>query len=73
MCQGQGGHPGIPVPNSPNGLCGHKVTFEEEEGLVSVSSRKLSTPCPAVSLPVWTASGIEGFNQNFAGRERGKT
>ena len=26
-----GGRPGLPVPNSPYGLCGHKATFEEEE------------------------------------------
>ena len=31
LCESRGGHPGLPVPNSPYGLCGRKATFEEEE------------------------------------------
>ena len=27
MCESQGGRPGLPVPNSPYGLCGRKATF----------------------------------------------
>ena len=26
------GRPGLPVPNSPYGLCGREATLEEEEG-----------------------------------------
>ena len=31
LCEGRGGRPGLPVPNSPYGLYGRKATFEEEE------------------------------------------
>ena len=31
LCESRGGRPGLPVPNSPKGLCGRKATFEEEE------------------------------------------
>ena len=31
LCQGRGGRAGLPVPNSPYGLCGRKATLEEEE------------------------------------------
>ena len=27
LCESQGSHPGLPVPNSPYGLCGHKATL----------------------------------------------
>ena len=27
MCEGRGGRPGLPVPNSLYGLCGHKATL----------------------------------------------
>ena len=26
LCESRGGRPGLPVPNSPYGLCGHKAT-----------------------------------------------
>ena len=29
LCGGRGGRPGLPVPNSPYGLCGRKATFKE--------------------------------------------
>ena len=28
LCESRGGHPGFPVPNSPYGFCGHKVTVK---------------------------------------------
>ena len=31
LCETPGGRPGLPVPNSPYGLCGRKAIFEEEE------------------------------------------
>ena len=31
LCESRGGRPGLPVLNSPYGLCGRKATFEEEE------------------------------------------
>ena len=31
LCESRGGRPGLPVPNSPCGLCGRKAMFEEEE------------------------------------------
>ena len=27
LCESRGGHPVLPVPNSPYGLCGHKATL----------------------------------------------
>ena len=30
LCEGRGGRPGLPVPNSPYDLCGRKATLEEE-------------------------------------------
>ena len=32
LCESRGGHPGLPVPNSLYGLCGHKATSEEGTG-----------------------------------------
>ena len=31
MCESRGGRPGLPVPNSPYGLCGRKATLTEDE------------------------------------------
>ena len=28
LCESQGGRPGLPVPNKPNGFCGCKVTLK---------------------------------------------
>ena len=28
LCESRGGRPGLPVPNSPYGLCGHKATLK---------------------------------------------
>ena len=39
LCESRGGRPGLPVPNSPSGLCGREVTLnmslspELEQGL----------------------------------------
>ena len=30
LCESRGGRPGLPVANSPYGLCGRKATLEEE-------------------------------------------
>ena len=37
--ESRGSRPGLPVPNSPYGLCGRKATFEEEEEDSSLESR----------------------------------
>ena len=29
LCESRGGRPGLPVPNSPYGLCGREATLEE--------------------------------------------
>ena len=29
LCETRGGRPGLPVPNSPCGLCGSKATLDE--------------------------------------------
>ena len=28
LCESRGGRPGLPVPNSPYGLCGRKATLD---------------------------------------------
>ena len=33
LCEGRGGRPGLPVPNSPYGLCGHKATLNQSQGV----------------------------------------
>jgi len=33
LCEGGGGRPGFPVPNSPYGLCGRKGTLEKEQNV----------------------------------------
>ena len=30
LCERRGGRPGLPVPNSPYGLCGRKATLNEQ-------------------------------------------
>ena len=35
LCKSRGGRPALPVPKGPNGLCGRKATFEEEEAVES--------------------------------------
>ena len=35
LCESRGGCPGLPVPNSPYGLCGRGATFEEDTFIVS--------------------------------------
>ena len=29
LCESRGGRPGLPVPNSPYGLCGREATLNE--------------------------------------------
>ena len=29
LCESRGGRPGLPVPNSPCGLCGREATIEQ--------------------------------------------
>ena len=36
LCESQGEGPGLPVPNSPYGLCGRKATLEEENKLTVI-------------------------------------
>ena len=40
LCDCQGGHPGLPVPNSPYGLCGHKATLNEASGTIHAELRR---------------------------------
>ena len=34
LCEGRGGRPGLPVPNSPYGVCGSKATLNMKNSLV---------------------------------------
>ena len=31
LCESRGGRPGLPVPNSPYGLCGRKATVKDDD------------------------------------------
>ena len=44
LCESRGGRPGLPVPNSPYGLCWRKVTFEELEVSIRRYRAVLSVP-----------------------------
>ena len=48
LCESRGGRPGLPVPNSPYGLCRRKATVEEVVFLVLHVSEK--TKCSAGQL-----------------------
>ena len=37
LCESRGGRPGLPVPNSPHGLCGRKPTLN----LLSIRAQEL--------------------------------
>ena len=43
LCESRGGRPGLPVPNSPYGLCGCKATLNEcRARALAFKSQKLS-------------------------------
>ena len=54
LCEGRGGRPGIPVPNSPYGLCGRKATlicsFSELRSCVKVEVDVLGSPSITVLM-----------------------
>ena len=43
LCESRGGSPGLPVPNSPYGLCGRKATVEEEQSVLHSASTYFGT------------------------------
>ena len=51
MCKSRGGRPGLPVPNSPDGLYGHKATLnlrhkpEHTRSCVKVEVAVPNSPC----------------------------
>ena len=56
LCESRGGHPGLPVHNSPYGLCGHKATLKlslsELRSCVKVEVGSLSIIVCLVSVDV---------------------
>ena len=48
LCASRGGRPGLPVPNSPHGLCGRKATLNcgisELRSCVKVEADALESP-----------------------------
>ena len=36
LCESRGGRPGLPVPDTPCGLCGSKATLNEHPSLIGV-------------------------------------
>ena len=39
LCERRDGRPGLPVPDSPCGLCGRKATVKEEKGRTELRGR----------------------------------
>ena len=56
LCESRGGRPGLPVPNSPYGLCGRKATLNERTSELNISVKKIEVAvlyCPSlISLMV---------------------
>ena len=40
LCESRGGRPGLPVPNSPYGLCGHTATVNLGAGIAQWLERR---------------------------------
>ena len=51
MCESRGGRPGLPVPNSPSGLCGRKATTEEEYDRKTTICVKVEVDVPGLIVP----------------------
>ena len=58
LCESRGGRSGLPVPNSPYGLCGHKATSEVQELCESRDGR------PGLHVPT-SPSGLCGRKATF--------
>ena len=43
LCESRGGRPGLPVPNSPYGLCGRKATLKNR-----AQEAVLGSPSPII-------------------------
>ena len=41
LCESRGGRPGLPVPNSPYGLCGRKATLNSNRRLYSLDVQEV--------------------------------
>ena len=44
-CESRGGHPGLPIRNSPYGLCGHKATLNVNMFCTSSTSLHFTQLC----------------------------
>ena len=56
LCESRGGHPGLPVPNSPYGLCGRKATLEHSVRAQELCGSGGGRPGLSLSLTVLTVS-----------------
>ena len=59
LCESRGGRPGLPVPNSPYGLCGRKATLNLTERVQSSETVKeevdvQGSPSLIVRTALWT-------------------
>ena len=45
LCESRGGRPGLPVPNSPYGLCGRKPTLKKIEIYPLLQNELISELC----------------------------
>ena len=58
LCESRGGRPGLPVPNTPYGLCGRKATLNERKNnnYIVRAQELCESPGPSMSLIVRTVS-----------------
>ena len=63
LCKSRGGHPGLPVPNSPHGLCGRKAALNlnyrvRAQELCESRGGRPGLPVPNSPYGLWTLSNI---------------
>ena len=52
LCESRGGHLGLPVPNSPYGLCGRKATLNSNHSLPFIAQELCESRGGRPGLPV---------------------
>ena len=68
-CESRGGRPGLPVPNSPYGLCGRKATVNTQFGQSSGAVRKSRWPSWSPPVPS-SPYGLNGRKATLDLKER---
>ena len=40
LCEGRGGHSGLPDPNKPDGFCGRRATLKQQQNVCNISAKR---------------------------------